>query len=146
VLVRQAGSAKLIAIAIVAGVATFAGVTASAATLGGIKTADVGANSNAVAPQLSGGLVATFATAYNSTVGYYTVNSVTLTRISGGESIPATAIVRVTLKGAAGTFGEYVQTGGTAVAITVPVAAADVTGISVVINGGAVTAALATVK
>jgi len=131
-------------IAIAAGVAVFAGVSASAATLGGIKTNDLGANSNDVKAQLTGGVGVAWTTAFDGTLHGYKVTGLTLTALTSPQTIPATAAVAVTLKDVAGaSLGEYKSTDGGATWSTVPVAtvaAASVYGASVVINGGTFTA------
>ncbi len=152
-------SLKRMTIAVVASVAVFAGVSASAATLGGVKTDDVGANSNAVAGQLAtnGGVYATFTTAYSATAGYYTITGVTLTPITAGDTIPIGAKVQLTLKGAANASLYEITstlaaaaTSTTGASLAVPggttIAAYDVQGVSVVVNGGAVTALVSTTK
>lgn len=132
-------------LAIITGAAVFAIVGASAATLGGIQTNDLGANSNAVAAPVENGVTLSWATGYNATAQAYAVTGITLGTIDAGESIPATAQVKVTLiddSGAA--LGEYVSTNGGS-SWTAPagaVLAAEVYGASVVINGGSVTAAV----
>ncbi len=144
-------SLKLNVIAVVAGVAVFAGVSASAATLGGIKTDDLGANSNSVVSLVTSGASVTYSVAYDATLGYYKVTGVSVAPIGATESFGAGASIKLTLKGAAGvSLGEYTGTGiaGTGpttglVTLTPPgtaVAAADVIGASLVVNGGGVTA------
>jgi len=129
------------AIAIVAGVAVFAAVSASAATLGGLTTNDVGANSNTVKAQVTNGVTVSWATAYNSTIQGYALTSVTLTPVSG--TIPATAATRLTLTNAAGTvLGELTGTGTTLSAAGLTIPAHDIYRASLVINGGTVTAAV----
>lgn len=129
-------------IAIVAGVAVFAAVSASAATLGGAQTADLGANSNTVKAQVQNGVNVAWTTAYDATLGSYKVTGATLTA-NGAETIPATASVRLTLKDSTGaSLAELTGTGATLGALASTVAAHDVYGVSLVINGGTVTAAV----
>lgn len=128
-------------IAVLAGVAVFAIVSASAATLGGLETNDLGANSNSVKAQASSGVVVSWQTAYDATLnggtGGYKVSGVTLT-----PAAPATAQVKLTLKSSTGaSLGEITGTGATFVLPATPIAAHDVYGVSLVINGGSVTAA-----
>jgi hypothetical protein len=138
----MAMSMKRKTIAVVAGIAVFAAVSASAATLGGIKTDDLGANSNAVAGQLTQGVNVSFTTAYDATLGGYKVTGVTL-GTNGSETIPATAAVSLTLKGASGVLlGTLTGTGSTLTYSGATIAAHDVQGVSLVINGGATTAAV----
>ncbi len=127
--------------AVVAGVAVFAAVSASAASLGGVETSDLGANSNSVKAQLADGVGVSFDTEYDSTLGAYVVSAVNLTALGAG-SIPATAQVQLTLKDVSGdSLGELTGTGST---LSAPsnVLAHDVYGVSLVINGGTVTAAV----
>ena len=133
--------------AILAGVGVFAVVSASAATLGGIATNDLGANSNGVAAQVENGVALSWQTAYNTTAAAYVVTGVTLTPIDPAESIGATADLSITLTGASGTvLGEYVSTdgGATWTAPATTITAHDVEGASVVINGGSFTVASTT--
>ena len=135
-------SMKRKTIAVVAGIAVFAAVSASAATLGGLKTDDLGANSNAVAGQLTGGVNVSFTTAYDSTLGGYKVTGVTLTA-NGSETFPTTGAVSLTLKGASGaSLGTITGTGGTLTYSGTTIAAHDVQGVSLVVNGGVTTAAV----
>jgi hypothetical protein len=131
-------------VAVIAGVAVFAAVSASAATLGGLQTNDLGANSNTVKAQVSAGVAISWTTAYNATLKGYEVTAIALTQLPSG-ALPATANVKVTLRDAAGaSLGEYTSANGgttwTAPASTV--SANSVYGASVVINGGSVTAAV----
>lgn len=131
------------AIAVVIGAAVFAIVGASAATLGGIQTNNLGANSNVVEAQIENGVRLSWQTAYSSSESAYTVTGITLSTIDGAESIPGTAQVKVTLVDANGdALGEFVSANGgsTWTAPSGAVLAADVYGASVVINGGSVTA------
>jgi hypothetical protein len=143
-------SMKKKTIAIVAGIAVFAAVSASAATLGGLTTGDVGANSNTVAGQLTQGVNVSFTTAYDSTLGGYKVTGVTLTA-NGTEKFPANGAIALTLKNTSGTsLTELTLTPTTAAATeTIPysgatISAYSVGGVSLVVNGGATTAAVAT--
>lgn len=139
-------SLKKKTIAIVAGIAVFAAVSASAATLGGIKTDDLGANSNAVAAQVTGGVNVSFTTSYDSTLGGYKVTGVTLAP-TGSEVIPTTAADQLTLKASDGSsLGQITGTGTTLGAPASTIPANLVYGVSLVINGGATTAAVTTTK
>ncbi|MEJ1231173.1 MAG: hypothetical protein WDM88_11860 [Galbitalea sp.] len=135
-------SIKKKTIIIAAGIAVFAAVSASAATLGGVKTDDLGANSNAVAGQLTGGVNVSFTTTYDATLGGYKITGVTLTA-NGAETFPTTGAVSLTLKGTGGVaLATITGTGGTLTYSGSTVAAHDVTGVSLVVNGGATTAAV----
>lgn len=131
------------AVALLAGVAVAAAVTASAASLGGISTEWLGANSNTVASPITGGLNVTWETAYNSAEGYYVVTDFEVDTITD-ETLPVGADIKLTLQltgnavkefsGSIGTDGGVDFTG------TFPlVAAHDVEGVSVVLVGGGVT-------
>lgn len=129
--------------AILAGAAVFAVVSASAATLGGLQTNHLGANSNEVIAPVTKGVGISWTTTYNDTAEAYVVDGITLTALDPGESIPATAEVKVTLANeAGGSLGEYVSTNGGSTWTTAPapgsVTAHDVERASVVINSGAV--------
>lgn len=128
--------------AVAAAAAVFAAVTVSAATLGGVETSSVGANSNAVAAPVTQGVSLSWTTAYDGVEMAYVVNGIKLSPISADEKIAADAEVKVTLTGADNTvLGEYTSIAGaekfTAPKVAIP--AHDVEGVSVVINGGAVT-------
>ncbi|MCU1414513.1 MAG: hypothetical protein JWN80_1853 [Microbacteriaceae bacterium] len=155
-------SIKRMTIAVVAGVAVFAGVSASAATLGGIKTDDLGANSNAVAAQLTSGAGVKYTVGYDATAnagaGAYKVTGVTVAPIGATESFGAGSAINLTLKGASGvSLAEFTGAGIagagpttglvtlTEVGTTV-IPAYDVIGASLVVNGGAVTALVSTNK
>ena len=129
-------------VAAVAAVAAFAAVTVSAATLGGLQTDSVGANSNAVAAPVQGGVALNWDTAYSTSKGAYSVTGIHLKTLKEEKFSPS-ADIRVTLTGVKGAvLGEYSSADG-AETWTAPkeeISAHDVTGASVVINGGAVTA------
>lgn len=128
-------------VAVVAAAAAFAAVTVSAATLGGLQTDSVGANSNAVAAPVTGGVALSWDTDYSSSKKAYTVTGIALATVKD-EKIPAGADVRVTLTGAEGkVLGEYRSTDGASTwsELKAEIPAHDVEGASVVINGGAVT-------
>ncbi|MES2170514.1 MAG: hypothetical protein V4479_07300 [Actinomycetota bacterium] len=142
-----------LAIAVVASVAVFAGVSASAATLGTITTTDVGAGSQTIKGPYSA-VTVSYTTAYeplaNSGAGAYIVTGVTVTP---GSTFAAGALVSATLKGSTGTALATVSGTSTATAsITMAVSqsgslgipVADVLGVSVVINGTTTTASVAT--
>jgi hypothetical protein len=144
---------KRTAVALVASLTVFVGVTASAATLGGIRTDDLGANSNTVAAQLSSGVSVQFTTAYDASVGYYKVTQVTATPLNNTQAFGAGAAIRLTLKGTSNASlaeltGTGTATAGAAVILAVSgiVAASDVQGVSLVVNGGATTAIVSTNK
>ncbi len=128
--------------AVAAAAAVFAAVTVSAATLGGVQTDSVGANSNVVAAPVTKGVSLSWSTQYDASSKAYVVNGIKLAPLGTEEKIPETAKVSVTLTDAKGaSLGEYTSIDG-AKKFSVPaslIAAHDVDGVSVVINGGAVT-------
>ncbi|MGO1489341.1 MAG: hypothetical protein ACTHWA_12450 [Arachnia sp.] len=127
--------------AVAAAAAVFAAVTVSAATLGGVQTDSVGANSNEVAAPVTKGVSLSWDTAYDAKEAAYVVDGIELTALDANESIPATAEVKVTITGVKDTvLGEYTSTTGAKgfSVPTAPIPAHDVEGVSVVINGGAV--------
>ena len=131
-------------IAVVAGIAVFAAVSASAATLGGIDTSVVGANSNDVAAPVDAGVTVAWSVGYDTTLNAYAVTGATLTA-NGGQTISADAEVLMTVLDVAGApIMELSGTGATLGAPATPLAANDVYGVSLVINGGSVTAAVET--
>lgn len=131
-------------LALVGGVAVFAIVSASAATLGGLQTDHIGANSNAVAAPVENGVSVSWDTAYDVSSRAYVVTGVSIAASDDDESIPDAAEVRLTLTGTSGaSLGEYVSTdGGATWSAPSDILAHDVTGASVVINGGAVTSSV----
>jgi len=128
--------------AVAAAAAVFAAVTVSAATLGGVQTDSVGANSNDVAAPVTKGVALSWATQYDATTKAYVVGGINLAPLVREETIPESAKVSVTLIDREGAIlGEYTSIDG-ARKFSVPaslIPAHDVDGVSVVINGGAVT-------
>lgn len=132
-------------VAVLAGVAVAAAIASSAATLGGLRTDSVGANSNSVASPINDGVAVSWTTSYGGFGSGYLVDGVTLTTI-GDEEFPAGAEVKVTLvdENDAPLGSEFVYTVGASAVESITlgpagVAAADVYGVSVVVDGGAVT-------
>lgn len=129
-------------VAVLAGLAVFAVVSASAATLGGLSTNDLGANSNDVKAQSSAGVAISWTTAYDAALnggdGAYKISGVTLT-----PAAPAGSDVKLTLKDSTGaSLGEITTVAGVLTMPATAIAAHDVYGVSLVINGGTVTAAV----
>lgn len=69
-------------IAVVAGVAVTGGVFASAASLGGVDTANLGSSATVVASCDTDGVKLDYSTAYDASTGTYRVSSVTVDGIS----------------------------------------------------------------
>jgi hypothetical protein len=133
-------------VALLAGVAVATAVAASAASLGGITTQWLGANSNAVQSPVTGGVDVTWDTSYDAKLGYYVVSGFTLDTADEAETLPAGADIALTLQLAEGTteFEGTIETDGTVdfgAAALPEIAAHDVEGVSVVITGGGSTAA-----
>ncbi|WP_156253590.1 hypothetical protein [Pseudactinotalea terrae] len=131
-------------VAVLAGVAVATAVAASAASLGGLTTQWLGANSNVVQSPITGGLDVTWDTAYDADLGYYIVSGFTIDTTDETETLPQGADVQLTLQLAEGTaeVEGTVATGGTVdFTTTLPdIAAHDVEGVSVVVTGGGSTA------
>ncbi|HCX85512.1 MAG TPA: hypothetical protein DHV14_10360 [Micrococcales bacterium] len=128
-------------VAILAGVAVAAAVTASAASLGGLTTQWIGANSNVVASPVTGGVDVTWDTAYDATLGAYVVSGFELTTADATETLPVGAEVKLTLDLTDGTpqefTGEVTADHTVDLDATLPVISAhDVEGVSVVVTGG----------
>jgi hypothetical protein len=110
-----------------------------------LQTDALGANSNTVSAPVTKGVDLGWSTTYSPDEKAYVVNGVDLTAHDASESIPTGSEVEVTLIDTSGAaLGEFSSADGgqtwTAPADTV--AARDVEGASVVIDGGAVTAAV----
>lgn len=123
---------KRIILATGAGVAAFAAVTASAATLGGLDSTTLGADASVVASCDTDGITVTYTTAWSA--GSYKVDGVVL---GGVAPACATGDVKITLRGAGGSLTEVTDTkdanASQTVAVTDTVEAEDVTGVAVVI-------------
>jgi hypothetical protein len=145
---------KQLVLALAAGTTAFAAVVGSAATIGGISSDDLGADTSVVASCDADGITVEYDTSYVASTGVYEVSSITL----GGIDLDcATQAVAVTLGGtdgdpelgeASGTLpisddldaagNEHVLTFGTTAAgspAVVGVDAEDVEQIAVVISG-----------
>lgn len=135
-------------VAVLAGVAVATAVAASAASLGGLTTQWLGANSNVVASPVTGGVDVTWETSYDAGLGYYVVSGFTLETAAADETLPAGADVKLTLQvdGDATEFAGVVDADGDVdLDATLPtIAAHDVDGVSVVVSGGGSAAADAT--
>lgn len=127
-------------VAVLAGVTVATAVAASAASLGGLTTQWLGANSNVVSSPVTGGVNVTWDTDYDADLGYYVVTDFTLDTIDETETLPTGAEVQLTLQLADSATEEFEGTvtgDGTVDLGTVPaIAAHDVEGVSVVITGG----------
>jgi hypothetical protein len=118
------------------GLALFGGVVASAASLGGLTSSNLGANNTVVASCDTDGVTISYANAYDATAGAYKVGSVTVGGIAAGC---AGQVLNVTLKGSTGTSlaATSVTVSGTSETMSVSgtVLAESVTGAAVVISG-----------
>lgn len=132
-------------VAVLAGVAVAAAVTASAATLGGLTTQHLGANSNDVAGQIDNGLTVTWDTSYDASKKYYVVDDFTVQTTDATEELPEGAEIKLTLVLTDGDPAEFVGTIGEDGAVELDttglsVPAHGVVGASVVVIGGGDTA------
>jgi len=130
-------------IAVLAGVVVAGALSASAATLGGAHWAQLGADTAAVASPVTNGVDVTWDTAYDKTAKGYVVSSVKLTTHDKKESIPGDAQVKLTVTGKDGaSLGEYTSDDGGKnwAEPKSSIAAHDVEGVAVVINGTTVSA------
>lgn len=126
--------AKKKIIAVVAGLAVFAAVSASAATLGGVAADSVGADSGAVTGPVTDGVVVSWQVAYVASVGYV-VSGATLTE-TDGTALAATSEVRITVLDNSGdAVGQLTGTGASLGAPSTQIRVADVFGVDVVVNG-----------
>lgn len=134
---------RRITLSILLGTAVFGAVFASAATLGGINTGNLGADDAAIVSCDTDGVVANYTTAYNTTgAAGYKVNTVKVTSINDacdGQSISVTltgsgnsSLQEVTATVPTGTGTEATLSFGSTTQ------AESVTGVHVVINGTAV--------
>ena len=85
--------------AILAGLAVFGGVFASAATLGGISTATIGANNTTIAACDSDGVTATYTSSWDATDKRYEISAVT---VAGVADTCDTQTLKVALTDSAG--------------------------------------------
>ena len=125
---------KRIVLAVAAGVAGFAAVTASAATLGGLNSQSLGADTTVVAACDTDGVSLAYTTAM--TAGEYKVTGVTL---SGVNAACATKNVKISLTDGTSTLAEVTgvkdATTSQTFAVASPVSAKAVTAAAVVIAG-----------
>lgn len=127
---------KRTVIAVVAAVAAFGAVTASATTLGGLNSKSLGAESSVVAACDTDGVSVDYTTSYDATAKEYTVSAIALSGLAAacnGQS------ARVTVANAAGaSLGNGTATvAGTSSSITLstPASAKNVANVAVVITG-----------
>lgn len=123
-------------IALLVGVGTAGIVGASAATLGGLTGADLGAESTVVGGCDEDGVTVAYATAYNAGTQAYNVTAVTLSGVAADCVGDAGSL---TLSGSGGTaLATQTFTGASpdvTVTLAAPVAASLVLGVAVVISG-----------
>lgn len=121
--------------AIVLAVLAFSMIAASAASLNGITTSDLGAETDVVAGCDPDGILVDFTVAYNGTTGEYDTDDVVIDDIHAncdGQDLT------VTLKGAGGPWSATTTLalgGGTSYSASISAPAEEVTGIAVVIDG-----------
>lgn len=121
-------------LAVVAAVAAFAAVSASAATLGGITSGSLGADTKVVAScDTVGGVSVTYANSYDSATKEYVVDGVT---VAGIDAACDTGSIKVALANGATKLGEITGTiSGTSWSgnLSSPVSAKNVNDVAVVI-------------
>ena len=125
---------KKLALGLTAGIAAFGAVTASASSLGGVDTTDLGTSANVVASCDTDGVGVDYTTAYSG--GSYRVTAVKLSGIAAtcaGQNVTVTLFdgSDVSLAEKAGSNAGPAQT----LALTSPVSAEAVKGVAVVIAG-----------
>lgn len=112
--------------ALSAGLLVFCAVFAAAASLGGISSNDLGADSSAVATCDSDGVTTAYTTAYDSTDGRYEVTGVTVSGIDNACDGKAIAVTLTNSAGASAGTGSTtvpVDTGATSATVTLSSAA-----------------------
>ncbi|QIK68134.1 hypothetical protein G7072_18925 [Nocardioides sp. HDW12B] len=125
---------KKLALGITAGIAAFGAVTASASSLGGVDTTDLGTSASVVASCDTDGVGVDYTTAYSA--GSYRVTAVKLSGIAAtcaGQDVTVTLFdgSDVSLAEKAGANSGATQT----LTLTAPVSAEAVEGVAVVIAG-----------
>jgi hypothetical protein len=124
---------KKLALGIAAGVSAFAAVTASASSLGGLNTTDLGTSAEVVASCDTDGVAVDYTTAFSG--GEYRVTEIKLSGIAAacnGQTVTASLFKGETKLGEkSGSNNGATQT----LALTTPVKAEDVEGVAVVIAG-----------
>jgi hypothetical protein len=118
-------------LAVVAAVAAFAAVSASAATLGGLNSASLGADTSVVASCDTDGVAVSYTTAYHAASKEYRVSAVDLSGIAGTCD---TGTIKVTLASDSASLGETSGTvAGSTASLAISATAEDVTNVAVVI-------------
>lgn len=127
--------AKKKIIAVVAGMAVFAAVSASAATLGGVNADSVGAESDTFTGPVANGVTVSWDVAYVPNVGYV-IDGATLTTVESAQSLSGDADVRITVLDDEGNaLGEMTGDGTGLGAPDAQILVSDVFGVDVVVNG-----------
>lgn len=133
--------------AVFAGVAAFAIISASAATLGGLFPGALGADTDEVTSPVTQGVTLTWSTKYAAEAAAggpgYVVTDVQLTPVDPDEEITEDLEVKVTLAGETGSLGEFAHVPDPSGAATDPywttipagISAEAITNASVVIEG-----------
>jgi hypothetical protein len=140
-------------VAILAGIAVAAAVSASASTLGGTATDAMGADLAATKSAVTKGVVVAWDTAYSATAKEYVVTGVTLKTKDATEKFPTGSEVKLTVTGnsdgdaskpLAALSTPLTKTGANTTEVSwtgLDIPAADVLGVAVVVDGNAVAAA-----
>lgn len=131
---------KKLLIALAVGVAVFAAAYASAATLGGLNSDDLGSDDDVVASCDSDGVVVTYDTVYSAASAAYIVDKINVTGVDAacaGQTIKATLSGGATIPSDA-SLTEVTQpavAGSNVLDVTATVIAEQVQGVHVLISG-----------
>jgi hypothetical protein len=128
---------KIVA-ALVGGLLTTGLVGASAASLGGLTSGGLGADDQIVAACDTDGITVGYTTAYSATAQTYQVTAVNFTAVNAacnGKAASVTLRNGTTSLGTTNVPSITVATTAFAVTLSVPVSAASVTGLSLIISG-----------
>jgi hypothetical protein len=132
------GKHKRKLVALLAGLAAAGVVSASAASLGGLTSADLGSDDQIVASCDSDGITVGYTYGYNAAAQRYNVTAVNFTNVAAACSTKAASVSLrngVTNLGTTNVASITVALNAFSITLGAPVAATDVTGISLVISG-----------
>lgn len=126
---------KRLAIAAIAGLTAFGAVTASAATLGGLNSASIGADTTVVAACDNDGVNVSYDTAYDVAAKEYRVSAVNLSGIADACQDQAVTLTLANASAALGSASGTVSGTAQKLQLAAPVAAKAVTSAAIVITG-----------
>lgn len=135
---RMPSRRRRMAAALMSGIAVFGAAGASAATLGGLTGATLGADVAVIASCDTDGVTLAYTNAYDTTLGRYQTTAVT---VNGIAAACASKTLAITLKDSAGASlasGTVASISGTSASVTFTAPGANanaVTGAAVVISG-----------